>query len=95
MTFINSDLKCSNLNLDDNLEQEANQFARDTLVPPDIYQDFVENRDFSQGAVLEFSKRIGIDPGIVVGRLQKEERIPYTWHQSLKKKYQISINYPK
>ena len=36
-----------------------------------------------------FSDKIGIDVGIVVGRLQKEGYIQYNWYNGLKTKYEI------
>ena len=70
-------------------EQEADAFARDILIPNDMYQGFAASQSFGKDSIVDFSKTIGIDPGIVVGRLQKEEYIPYSWHNDLKTQYQI------
>jgi HTH-type transcriptional regulator/antitoxin HigA len=56
-------------------ELEADAFARDTLVPPDAYAALVSEGKFSTLAVRAFAESIGVDPGIVAGRLQHEERI--------------------
>ena len=37
-----------------------------------------------------FAKAIEIDPGIVVGRLQKEGYIDFSWYNDLKTKYMLS-----
>lgn len=71
-------------------EQEADAFARDVLIPPDIYQQFTDHNSFGKESIVVFAKRIGIDPGIIVGRLQKEGYIQYNWHNDLKTKYRIS-----
>ena len=67
-------------------EREADIFAQDTLIPPSL---FLELR---AGALLEsditsFSHRIGIAPGIVIGRLQKEELLPWSRMRHLKVTY--------
>jgi len=33
--------------------------------------------------IVEFAKHINIAPGIVVGRLQKDSRLKYDWHNQL------------
>ena len=68
----------------------ADTFARDQLIPDEVFKRFVDARLFTKTSISQFAKRIGIDPGIVVGRLQKEEYIKYAWHNDLKTKYVIS-----
>lgn len=62
------------------VERRVNQFARDQLIPPDRFKEFVSKTDpyFSRQAVISFAKDLGINPAIVVGRLQYEKLIPYT-----------------
>lgn len=74
------------------LEQEADEFAKNILINPKNYNEFIVKGDFSRKAVLEFSNKIGIHPGIVVGRLQKEEYIECNQLNDLKEKYRISLN---
>lgn len=71
-------------------EQKADEFARDTLIPPAEFQNFLQEACFSKGCIIEFSKQIGIAPGIVVGRLQKEEYITFDRFNDLKDKYEIA-----
>lgn len=73
-------------------EIEADSFAANILIPPDKWQEFKFNSPFSKYKVLQFAEYINIAPGIVVGRLQKEELIPYTHLNGLKEKYQWVIN---
>lgn len=53
-------------------ETEANEFARDTLIPMDAWKLFVASRSFSREAVNEFAAMQGIAPAVVVGRLCHE-----------------------
>lgn len=71
-------------------ENIANEFARDTLIPIAEFKEFVENNSINKATISLFSKRIGIAPGIVVGRLQKEEYIKYNQFNELKENYAIA-----
>jgi len=71
-------------------EKAANLFARDMLIPFDQFQRYTAQRNFSRESIIAFAESVGIDPGIVVGRLQKEKFIEYAWHNDLKTKYEIS-----
>ena len=53
-------------------EEEANRFAADTLIPPNLLMKFISNSDFSNDSIYNFSEEIEIGPGILVGRLQRE-----------------------
>ncbi|MGE6580370.1 HigA family addiction module antitoxin [Vreelandella aquamarina] len=77
--------------LDDEKEQEANSFARDVLIPPKDAERLQKIRT-SASAVLAFSREVGIAPGIVVGRMQKEGLIPWTHLNGMKKRYEWRPN---
>lgn len=71
-------------------EDEANRFAADRLIPPTEWARF---SPFVLGAtaITEFATRLGIAPGIIVGRLQKEGKLG--WNDrlgKLKNRYQWS-----
>jgi HTH-type transcriptional regulator/antitoxin HigA len=68
-------------------ENEANQFAQDLLIPPDEYNIFSKEKTFSEAKVRDFANSVRIHPGIVVGRLQKDNLIPYTHLNKLRLKY--------
>lgn len=68
-------------------ERDADTFAKNTLIPLNEFQEFVNDGEFDKVSIINFSRRVGIDPGIVVGRLQKEGYIHYSWFNDLKKKY--------
>ena len=62
---------------DDEKEQAANRFAADMLIAPEAWERFVSTRDYRSKLVIgSFAREIGIAPGIVVGRLQHEKKIP-------------------
>ena len=69
----------------DNDETAANNFARDTLLPPAEYMAFANAGNFSQTAILVFAERQQIAAGIVVARLQTDERILRSHFNNLKK----------
>ena len=68
-------------------EAAADLFARDALLDPASYAAFVSGRRFSSGAIKQYADAQGVAPFVVVGRLQKEEIIPYAWHVNLKPRY--------
>lgn len=70
-------------------ERNADEFAKNTLIAPDDYTQFLEQCNFNANSLLNYSKKIGIDVGILVGRLQKEGIIPYSRCNNLKTKYEI------
>ena len=71
-------------------EKCADEYAKNTLIPEEQYDTFLRRHEFSKESIQEFSCYVGIDSGIVVGRLQKEGYIQYNWHNDLKTKYMIS-----
>ncbi len=68
-------------------EDEANHFAADWLIPSSEYKGFhPRGSHFSKAEIVEFAKSVGIAPGIVVGRLQHDGRIPMKNCNDLKRK---------
>lgn len=75
----------SDLNGDSISERRADAFAADFLIPPDKWAAFGSRPGRpSKHLVLTFADEIGIAPSIVVGRLQREEVIPYNHMNGLK-----------
>lgn len=70
-------------------EKNADLFSSDTLIHPDDYETFIRSDRITENSITAFSRSIGIAPGIVVGRLQKDNRIPYTRFNYLKQKYRF------
>lgn len=78
------------VNLQDELEVEADQFASDLLISPKDYQSFVSEGIFTTLSVQQFARRISIPSGIIVGRLQHDGYLPYSHLNKLKTKYEWS-----
>jgi HTH-type transcriptional regulator/antitoxin HigA len=72
------------------LEDEANRFAADFLIPPE-YVPQLQHLATDQ-AVRAFARELGISPGIVVGRLHFEKLWPFNRGQALKQTLQIVDN---
>lgn len=73
----------------DETEREADQYAANTLIPPLKHQGFVAGGEFSAARVRGFAERIGICPGIVVGRLQHDGQLPRSHLNGLRRKLEI------
>ena len=71
-------------------ELEADAFARDWLLPPEAISRFELEGRFAVGDVVAFAKTMGIAPGIVVGRLQKDRKLRYGQLGELKEKYVLA-----
>jgi HTH-type transcriptional regulator/antitoxin HigA len=70
------------------LEQEADAFASDVLIPRAAYDAFLRRcPTLSTAAVRAFADQQSIAPGIVVGRLQHDGHVPYTDLNALRKRY--------
>jgi HTH-type transcriptional regulator/antitoxin HigA len=65
------------------LEDEADQFAADTLIPPKPYEAFVKAGRFFAQNIERFARQMDISTSIVVGRLQKEGHIRPSRHNRL------------
>ncbi|NEN94809.1 MAG: HigA family addiction module antidote protein [Moorea sp. SIO3I7] len=70
--------------LESEQEREANEQARDWLIPAEYEEELYYIH--SKEKVKAFSDKLGIHPGIVVGRLQHEEKILYNQMNDLKHK---------
>ncbi|MFB3924301.1 MAG: HigA family addiction module antitoxin [Terriglobia bacterium] len=70
----------------DEHEEEANRFARDTLIPPAEWRKIVATRPRSAAQVRAWANKLGIAPGVLVGRLQHERILPWTHLNGLKVK---------
>ena len=73
---------------DEQAEAKADEFARDFLIPPGMWAQFIGAGDRTVAAIRNFAKEVTIDAGIVVGRLQHEEVIPFNRMTQLKTRYE-------
>ena len=75
-----------NQNGDGEEEVQANQFATDLLIPRE-YCDILRTLASSSTEVSQFARKVGIPPGIVVGRMQHEGIISHRQLNGLKVRY--------
>ena len=69
-------------------EEDANAFARDYLILPADYERFVSGSNFYPEAIATYAREIGIDAGILVGRLQHDGLLPHQMGNKLRTKYE-------
>ena len=74
----------------ENDEKCADEFAKNTLIPENQYEEFINQNEYTKISITEFANKVSIDVGIVVGRLQKDGYIQYSWHNDLKTRYVIA-----
>ena len=72
---------------DSRKEKAADAFASNVLLEQKSYEQFVKKGSFSYSSIREYAQTQNVPPYVVIGRLQKEEIIPWTWHQKYKLKY--------
>lgn len=75
--------------IDKILEDDADLFSQETLIPTKDYKFFVATSNFSEYQVKQFAEKVKIHPGIVVGRLQKDKYVDYSRLNNLKERYKI------
>ncbi len=69
-------------------EEEANRFARDFLIPPELFDTFIGSvAHYTKASILEFARQVGVAPGIVVGRLQHDKLLPHAHCNELKSRF--------
>lgn len=90
--ILNGDYGISLQDENDN-EDIINKYAEDKLIPANLYNDFIHHNDFTISSIKRFAKSINRDPGIIVGRLEKDEIIKYGNKnvEALKRKYSIDL----
>ena len=74
---------------EDNKEELADKFAANALLNPKDYESFIDDNCFlNYESIRDFAKSQNVPPYIVIGRLQKEKRIPYSQFSNHKTKYE-------
>jgi len=53
-------------------EKEADEFAAKLLIPQNELQTFLKAYEINENTIREFSQRLGVTSGIVIGRLQRD-----------------------
>jgi HTH-type transcriptional regulator / antitoxin HigA len=72
-------------------EAEASRFSADTLIPPRALSDFIGKEAFTNDSIHDFAEIVGVGPGIVVGRLQREGLLARHQGNALKQKIDWSF----
>jgi len=67
-------------------EQEANDLAEHTLIPPQYQSKLMRVRP-NKYEIVRFARQIGVSPGIVVGQLQHYGKIKHGHFNGLKRRY--------
>ena len=73
-------------------EEEADAFASSHLIPSAYVPDLLRIRTPAQARVL--AKRLGVPPGIVVGRAQHEHVLPYSAGNSDRRQFRLVESEP-
>lgn len=74
---------------DGQYEKNANRFAAQWLVPQTALRSFATSkRHLSKKDIVAFARGHDIAPGIVVGQLQHQRRLPYTHCNALKRTFE-------
>ena len=69
-------------------EYEADVFATDTLIDRAQWEEFIAQGSYrTKEGIREFASKVGIAPGIVVGRLQQERLLPFDHWNDLKRRF--------
>ena len=75
-------------------EDAADKYAEDKLIPPEDYMIFLKKNQFEEGAIRVFAEKIHRDPGIVLGRLQNDQKVAFSnaaLSRALRYKYKVEI----
>ena len=72
---------------DEKKETAADLFASRALLKQEKYENFLKRGDYSYASIKAFSQTQDVPPYIVIGRLQKEGIIPWTYYQRYKLRY--------
>ncbi len=70
----NSDASCDSI---DESERQADKFASDFLIEPLDYERLIGIERYTRSKIVEESRKIGVAPGIIVGRLQHDSVLPW------------------
>ena len=77
---------------DGSAEEEANEFAASLLIPSQYETELLRIRSLAD--VQAFARRLGIPPGVVVGRLQREKVLGYNVGNGLRRRFALAPAHP-
>ncbi len=91
--IINHKKEQCDINFDGNnndIEKEANEIARDYLIPNQLYNEFIRNYNVnSKLDIIRYAAHIGIAPSILTGRLMFDGYIGYDQFSELRPSFKI------
>ena len=90
--IINGDYGITFENEHEGREDAADRYAEDKLIPPEDYMIFLEGNQFGESSIRVFAEKIHRDPGIVLGRLQNDQKVAFTniaLSRALRHKYKV------
>lgn len=73
-------------------ERRADESAEDFFINQNDYKEFVLKKDFSEKSIINFCKIKKIKPIILIGRLRKDEYLPYSSLIKYNEQYKIKLN---
>lgn len=74
----------------ENEEDEADQIARNYLIPDKLYKKFIKEYSYKdKKAIIDYAHTIGIAPSILVGRLMHEKLVDFQYHSDLRPSFEI------
>lgn len=72
--------------IESEIENRADNFARNTLIDKNAYENFISKNVLNIYTIKEFAKTQGVIPGIVIGRIQNDTK-DYSFLAKYKEKY--------
>ena len=94
--IVNGDISKTSKFVDDGndtaIENAADNFASNALIDASAYKQFVGKRCFDIGTIKAFATKQGVMPYIVIGRLQKEKLLDYSYFSDYKLRYKWCDN---
>ena len=88
--ILNEDIKDNKLDYyieNTKSEEVADNFAKNILIKNDRYNEYINKKDFSIESIKKFSKENKIKEFVLIGRLQRDNIIPYNRYNNLKIRY--------
>lgn len=73
--------------VENEVEKRADNMAKDILINKTEYKKFISNGNFSLAEINEFAKEQEVKNYIIIGRMQKDEYLPYSTFNNQKIRY--------
>jgi HTH-type transcriptional regulator/antitoxin HigA len=76
----------------DEVEDEADSLARDYLISKEQYDEFLDKYDYrNKDNIIAYSNDIGVAPYILLGRLQYDKLLDYSYFNDLIPSFEIGV----